>query len=156
MDKIGIAGVGGIGSNVAVNLVRSGILNLKIADYDKIEESNLNRQFYFSDQIGRSKVDALEENLIRINSKIRLEKLNILINKDNIRSIFNDCSIIVEGFDKTNDKTLLVNEFCDTGKFVVSACGVAGLGTDNIKAKRLQDNIYIVGDFHTDIKDTKL
>ena len=47
MDCIGIAGAGGIGSNVAVNLVRSGVDNFIIADFDKIEESNLNRQYYF-------------------------------------------------------------------------------------------------------------
>lgn len=50
--KIGIAGAGGIGSNVAANLVRSGVTSLKIVDFDRVESSNLNRQFYFSDQIG--------------------------------------------------------------------------------------------------------
>ena len=45
--KIGIAGAGGLGSNVAVHLVRSGISSLKICDFDVIENSNLNRQFYF-------------------------------------------------------------------------------------------------------------
>ncbi len=52
---IGIVGVGGIGSNVAVNLVQSGVRRLKIIDFDRVEPSNLNRQFYFSDQIGRLK-----------------------------------------------------------------------------------------------------
>ncbi len=44
--RIGIAGAGGLGSNVAVNLVRTGITSIKIVDFDEIEESNLNRQFY--------------------------------------------------------------------------------------------------------------
>ena len=48
--KIGIAGTGGIGSNVAMHLVRSGITNLKFGDFDRIEKSNLNRQFYFEEQ----------------------------------------------------------------------------------------------------------
>ena len=59
---IGIGGAGGLGSNVAVNLVRSGITDIKIADFDVIEQSNLNRQFYFRDQIGQNKVNALYEN----------------------------------------------------------------------------------------------
>ena len=61
--KIGIAGAGGIGSNVAACLVRSGVQQLKIVDFDSVDESNLNRQFYFHDQIGRPKVQALAENL---------------------------------------------------------------------------------------------
>ena len=48
--KIGIAGVGGIGSNVAMHLVRSGVKNLKFGDFDVIENSNLNRQFYLKNK----------------------------------------------------------------------------------------------------------
>ena len=61
--KIGIAGVGGIGSNVALNLVRSGVMQLKLIDFDRVEPGNLNRQFYFADQIGLFKVEALKINL---------------------------------------------------------------------------------------------
>ena len=71
--KIGIAGAGGLGSNVAVHLVRSGISSLKICDFDVIENSNLNRQFYFKDQIGQNKVNALFENLKRINPSLNLQ-----------------------------------------------------------------------------------
>ncbi len=71
--KIGIAGAGGIGSNVAVNLVRSSASALKIVDFDRVELSNLNRQFYFHDQIGRFKVEALAENLRRIRPECHLE-----------------------------------------------------------------------------------
>ena len=47
--RIGIAGAGGLGSNCAMALVRSGITKLIIADFDSVDESNLNRQFYFHD-----------------------------------------------------------------------------------------------------------
>ena len=53
---VGIAGIGGIGSNVGKILIRSGVMNLKIVDFDHVEPSNLNRQFYFADQIGNPKV----------------------------------------------------------------------------------------------------
>ncbi len=43
--RIGIAGAGGLGSNVAVNLVRTGVTCIKVADFDEIEESNLKIQF---------------------------------------------------------------------------------------------------------------
>ena len=53
---VGIAGAGGLGSNCALHLVRSGVGRLVIADFDVVNDSNLNRQFYFRDQIGRKKV----------------------------------------------------------------------------------------------------
>ncbi len=49
--RVGIAGCGGLGSNCAVALVRTGIVNLVIADFDVIDESNLNRQYYFLNQV---------------------------------------------------------------------------------------------------------
>ena len=64
---VGIAGVGGLGSAVAVSLARIGVGKLIIADFDVVEPSNLNRQQYFVDQLGYFKVDALTENLRRIN-----------------------------------------------------------------------------------------
>ena len=50
--RVGIAGAGGLGSNCAVALARSGVGTLVIADFDIIEAANLNRQYYFTDQIG--------------------------------------------------------------------------------------------------------
>ena len=63
---VGIAGLGGLGSNVAVALTRLRIGKLVIADYDNVEESNLNRQNYFADQVGSHKVDMSIENHVSI------------------------------------------------------------------------------------------
>ena len=63
---IGIAGCGGIGSNVAYHLVRAGVKNFKFGDFDKIEESNLNRQFFFKEQVGLYKSETLTKNLLLI------------------------------------------------------------------------------------------
>ncbi|MBP5226911.1 MAG: ThiF family adenylyltransferase, partial [Kiritimatiellae bacterium] len=57
--RVGIAGAGGLGSNCAMHLVRAGLTRLVIADFDIVNESNLNRQFYFRDQLGQKKVTAL-------------------------------------------------------------------------------------------------
>lgn len=146
--KIGIAGVGGIGSNVAANLVRSGIDALKIVDFDRIESSNLNRQFYFHDQIGRFKVEALMENLYRIRPEVKIEALIKRIIADNCRDIFFDCELIVEGFDRQSDKKMLLEQFADK-RLVVSACGIAGSDCATIYTRRL-GNCTIVGDFTTD------
>ncbi len=156
MKKIGIAGIGGIGSNVAVHLVRSGFLSFKIVDFDKVEESNLNRQFYFYDQIGKLKTDALEENLKKINNNIIIEKGNIFLDENNILETFKDCDLIVEGFDQIKNKIMILEIFGNSSKTIVSACGVAGLNIDNIKIKNAGKNILIVGDFETDFRDKKL
>jgi len=152
--NIGIAGVGGIGSNVAVNLVRSDIRQLKIVDFDRVEASNLNRQFYFHDQIGRLKVEALAENLARIRPDLVAEPVVARIDGDNCQSIFADCDLIVEGFDRQEDKKMLL-ESLGAERTIVSACGIAGSDLVNIRMRRL-GNCWIVGDFTTDCRDAGL
>ena len=146
--KIGIAGVGGIGSNVALNLVRSGIAWLKIIDFDRVESGNLNRQFYFADQIGMYKVEALMVNLTRINPAIRLDALVQRVEAENCAQLFADCDLIVEGFDRQEDKKMLFETFARE-KLVVSASGIAGADLATIRSRRI-GNGYIVGDFTTD------
>lgn len=152
--KIGIAGVGGIGSNVAVNLVRSGIAFLRIVDYDRVESSNLNRQFYFHDQIGRFKVDALTENLKRIRPDLEIDAVVERIDAINCREIFTGCDLIVEGFDRQADKKMLVECF-GPERVLVSACGIAGSDLATIRRRRLGTSC-IVGDFVTDCRHAPL
>ncbi|MCS5422371.1 MULTISPECIES: sulfur carrier protein ThiS adenylyltransferase ThiF [Psychrilyobacter] len=153
--KIGILGAGGIGSNVAVNLVRSGVSNLKIADFDRIDLSNLNRQFYFHDQIGKSKVEMLKENLERIAPDLEIEIIDTKIEETNAKELFDDCDILVEAFDKKEYKKLLIEEFHSSNKLIVSASGIAHHDTDNILTKKFGENIYVVGDFKKGIEEYK-
>jgi sulfur carrier protein ThiS adenylyltransferase len=146
--KIGIAGVGGIGSNVAVNLVRSGIDFLKIVDFDQVEFSNLNRQFYFHDQIGRLKVEALAENLRRIKPDLCIDAMAGRIDAVNCQQLFSGCDLIVEGLDGQADKKMLM-EHLGGDHIVISACGIAGIELDAIRVRRL-GHCFIVGDFTTD------
>jgi sulfur carrier protein ThiS adenylyltransferase len=148
--RIGIAGCGGLGSNCAFNLVRSGFKNFKIADFDKVEVSNLNRQFYFSDQVGKLKVEMLKTNLKRINPDAKIETFMERIKKDNILDIFKDCDIIVESFDTAEDKKMLVEAMLPTGKLIVSASGICGFGrSDEIAVHKLKENLIIIGDLKT-------
>ncbi len=147
--KIGIAGAGGIGSNVAVNLVRSGVSYLKIVDFDRVEPTNLNRQFYFRDQIGCLKVEMLLENLRRIRSDIRIETAVLRLDAANCPAVFADCRLIVEGLDRPEDKKMLVENLSGEGRVIVSACGIAGQGLAGIRVRKL-GNCFIVGDCVTD------
>ncbi|WP_051284544.1 sulfur carrier protein ThiS adenylyltransferase ThiF [Desulforegula conservatrix] len=147
---IGIAGAGGLGSNVAAHLVRSGVKNFVIADFDRVEASNLNRQFFFPDQIGKFKVDALAENLLRIAPDINLKLYPERLTYGNTRQIFEDCSAIIEAFDDPKSKKMLVESFMNTDRFLVVASGIGGYGSpDTIKARKIKENFYIVGDGQT-------
>jgi len=149
--KIGIAGCGGLGSNCAFNLVRSGFKNFVIVDFDKIEISNLNRQFYFSDQIGLKKVDALKSNLVKINPDINIDLHCLKLEPSNIIDIFNDCHVVVEAFDKAEAKSMLIEKLLPTKKFIVSGSGLAGFGnSDNIKVNRIKENLIIIGDLSSE------
>lgn len=146
---VGIAGVGGLGSAVAVALARVGIGRLIIADFDVVEPSNLNRQQYFIDQIGDFKVDALADNLRRINPYVKVETHRVLLNPLNIPKLFADCTIVVEAFDRADMKAMLVNTVLSEmpEAIVVAASGLAGFGPNNtITTRRATRRLYVAGD----------
>lgn len=146
--RIGFAGVGGIGSNVAWMLVRSGMRNLLLVDYDRVEAGNLNRQFYFADQIGQPKVEALARNLERIEARLRIEYVMTRISAANCATLFAGCDLVVEGLDRQEEKKMLL-ESLNHGQKVVSACGIAGGALDAIRVRRI-GHCLVAGDFATD------
>ncbi len=146
---VGIAGVGGLGSAVAVALARIGIGRLIIADFDVVEPSNLNRQQYFVDQIGYFKVAALADNLGRINPYVNVESHPVLLTPDNIPNIFAPCQVVVEAFDRADMKAMLVNTVLSAlpQATVVAASGLAGYGPNNtISTRKVSQRFYLVGD----------
>ena len=146
---VGIAGVGGLGSSVAVALARVGVGRLVIADFDVVEPSNLNRQQYFIDQIGLYKVDALACNLRRINPYVTVESYRELLGPGNIPAIFSNCRIVVEAFDRADMKAMLVNTVLESmpQSIVVAASGLAGFGPNNSSATRkVSRRLYLTGD----------
>ena len=149
---IGIAGAGGLGSNCALNLVRSGFKHFVICDFDVIEPGNLNRQFYFQDQLGMPKVEALAENLRRINPDVEIVSLPVKITSGNAREVFAGCDVIVEAFDRAEAKRMLVEAFYSSGKFLVAASGLAGWGNaDAIMTLQVHDYFYMVGDLVSEV-----
>src|SRR5512138_3747050 len=127
---VGIAGCGGLGSNCAVALARVGVGRLIIVDFDKIEISNLNRQYFFADQVGMPKVIALKENIGRIDPSIQVEIHEIHLNEQNIPLIFNECDVIVEAFDRDDMKQMIVETVLEKmpDRYLVCGSGLAGWG----------------------------
>jgi sulfur carrier protein ThiS adenylyltransferase len=147
-SSVGIAGAGGLGSNVAVALARAGVGRLVIADFDRIEPSNLNRQQYFLDQVGERKVVALRENLLAVNPYSVYDVHDVRVNRRNAAAIFARVDVLVEAFDKAAAKEMLIEASLARfpGRPVVAASGLAGYGCNRkIHARRL-GNLYVCGD----------
>ena len=150
--KVGVAGLGGLGSNVLSHLMRSGVTHFVAADFDVVSQSNLNRQFYFADQIGQKKTSALAENLRRINPDIELELHDCLLTEENIPEIFKNCDVVVEAFDKADAKTMLIATLSKTNIPIVAASGLAGFGRSNdIRVRKVGSRLYLVGDLTSGI-----
>ena len=150
--RVGIAGVGGLGSNCANALVRSGFNKLLLCDFDRVEPTNLNRQFYFADQVGRLKVEALAENLRRINSALEPELFRARITPENVRAVFAACDVVVEAFDSAESKKMLIEALLNSGKLLVAASGLAGWGnTDALTTRQVTADFYLVGDQVTEV-----
>ena len=151
--RVGIAGAGGLGSNCAMHLVRSGVKHITIADFDVVNESNLNRQFFFRDQIGQKKVEAIKANLLRIEPDADIRAVDIRLDASSAREVFADCGIVVEAFDAVDAKVMLVSAFASSGKKLVTASGLAGWGRSNAMRVRKMGSIVAIGDGETSVGD---
>ena len=139
-STIGIAGLGGLGSNAAISLARAGIGKIVLVDFDIVEESNLSRQYYFLDQIGKLKVDALKDNIKKINPEIIVETYNIKLQKGSMDKPFKEVDLIIEALDNAETKTAFIEEILTKlkDKPIVAASGVTGWGhSDRITTKKL-------------------
>jgi len=148
-DKtVAIAGCGGLGSNCAIALARVGVGHLILADFDMVEESNLNRQYYFQHQIGIKKVIALKENIRLINPRVKVFTHDITLDSENIQPLFKDCDVIVEAFDKAEMKLMMIETICEKmpEKPLVVGLGMAGWGDNNSIHCRHSDHLFICGD----------
>ena len=152
---IGIAGAGGLGSNCAASLLRSGIGKLIIADFDVVTDANLNRQFYFHDQIGERKVDALRDNLLRICPFASLQMHNTKVSPENISLLFSTCDIVVEAFDLADQKQMLIEYMLDNHPQIpfVAASGLAGWGGADMLRTIRSGSLYICGDETSEVSD---
>ncbi|MHB9155594.1 MAG: sulfur carrier protein ThiS adenylyltransferase ThiF [Endomicrobiales bacterium] len=145
--RVGIAGAGGLGSNCAWNLARCGFRRFVLCDFDAVELSNLNRQFYFADQAGLPKVEALAANLRRINADAEITPRRQRLTGENAGKAFAGCDAVVEAFDNAPDKKMLAEAYACSGKFYVSASGLAGWGnSDAIVVRKVNESFCLVGD----------
>lgn len=147
--NVAIAGLGGLGSNVAFALARIGVGHLHLIDFDTVDITNLNRQQYFMEHIGMKKTDALQSLLLKINPYLDIRTDCVRVTEDNLQELFSDATIVCEAFDRPEAKAMLVNgiltHFPD--KKLVSASGMAGYDSSNtIVTRQVMPNFYLCGD----------
>ncbi|MGD0782011.1 MAG: sulfur carrier protein ThiS adenylyltransferase ThiF [Candidatus Aminicenantales bacterium] len=145
---VGIAGAGGLGSNAAAALARAGVGRLIIADFDVVEPPDLNRQYYFVDQIGQPKVEALLFNLKRMNPFSAYEIHNVRVDRANVKILFREADLLVEAFDLADQKQMLIEAWLSDfpGRPIIVASGLVGFGGNDKMGQRSLGNLYICGD----------
>lgn len=154
--RAGIAGAGGLGSNCAAALARSGIGSLTVADFDIVEQTNLNRQYYFTDQVGLYKTDALKANIHRIDPAVNVIVHNLKLDENSIPLVFEGCDVIIEALDSAEMKAMLIEtvQLKMPGIPVISGSGLAGYGkNDALRSRKIDDTLYVCGDESTTAGD---
>ena len=153
---VAICGLGGLGSNIAIALARAGVGRLLLIDFDRVDITNLHRQQYKANQIGRYKTEALADNLREIAPYIELEMHTERITEENVVTLLKDAEIICEAFDDAECKAMLTNTVLSElpDKYLVDASGMAGMGmTNSIKTRRITSRFNLCGDETSEVSD---
>ncbi len=154
---VGIMGIGGLGSAVALSLAKIGIGKLILADHDVVVLSNIHRQQYFIDQIGMKKTTALKKTMIRVNPFVSITALHVKLTEKNISELFGGVDVLVECFDDATMKAQAMRAAMQHLPEIgyIGASGVAGYGGGNsITCTKIKNNVFIVGDGTSDAQDS--
>ena len=154
---VAVCGLGGLGSNIAVALARAGIGRLLLIDFDRVDITNLHRQQYKANQIGRYKTEALAENLSEIAPYTEIQTVTAKLTEENFAHILKDADIVCEAFDNAEAKAMLVNGVLEQFPhcYLAAASGMAGMDTPNtIKTRKITKRFYLCGDEVNDAADT--
>ena len=147
--RVAIAGLGGLGSNVAVMLARTGVGHLFLVDFDVVEPSNLNRQSYYVSHLGMEKTAAMAQQILQINPFLDVKTKTVRVTEQNAATLFRGYDVVCEAFDQPENKAMLVNallEHCPETA-VVSGSGMAGYWSANdIQTVRKFKRFYVCGD----------
>ena len=153
---VGIAGLGGLGSAVALHLARLGVGKLVLADLDTVDLSNLHRQQYAIAHLGMPKTEAIAQQIRAIDPYVELELHQVKITPENAPEIFRDCQIVCEAFDQPDQKAMLIETLLAQlpETVVVSGSGMAGIDSANsITTTHPLERLYVCGDGTADVAE---
>ena len=125
LSKVLIVGVGGLGCPLITYLAASGVGEIGILDFDKVEVSNLSRQtLYGSNDLGKFKVFQAKKHINKINKKIKIITYNKKLTSKNIKDIFNKFDVICDGTDNY-DTRYLINDYCIKNKKILISAAIS-------------------------------
>lgn len=153
--KAAIMGLGGLGSNIAIALARLGVGKLLLIDFDVIDLTNIFRQNYRLEHVGRLKTECIKEEIHEINSYIEVNVINEKIDTENVIKLIDDYRIICEAFDKSEIKSEIIDTILEKSqdKIIISGNGMAGYKNCNlIKTRQLGKRLFICGDMKNGIE----
>ena len=154
--RVAVAGLGGLGSNIAVSLARIGVGHLHLIDFDRVDITNLNRQQYFIHQIGMEKTEALKDILLAINPYLTIQTDCVRVTEKNVPALFRDDTYICEAFDVPENKAMLAEAVLEyfPDKYLIAASGMAGYGDSNrIRTRKISSHFYLRGDETSEVRE---
>ena len=140
-----VLGVGGVGGYAIEDLIRSGIENITIVDYDKIDITNINRQIIATtENIGKLKIGEFKKRILAINPNVKVTSIKERITEDNIDILFNDkYDFIIDACDTISVKKLLIKKCHDLNINLITVCGMGKRTEPNkIKICDIRDTSY--------------
>lgn len=143
--KILIIGLGGVGGYALESLARSGIGNLIIVDYDKIDISNINRQIIsLNSNIGEYKTSAFKKRIKDINPDCNVKVINKKITEENINDLFNEeIDYVIDACDTVIVKKLLIKLCLEKNIKLISSMGMGNkLNPERIKIVDIRKTCY--------------
>ncbi len=123
-SKIAIAGLGGVGGNYCLSMVRTGLGNFSIADFDSFEVANINRQAGAEvDTFGRAKCEVMAEKILAVNPHAEVEKFSKGINEDNMDEFLQEVDVVLDGLDffAIKERLLLFRKAREKGIFAITS-----------------------------------
>ncbi len=149
--RVGIAGLGGLGSNRAMRLVCTAPTRLLWLHCGRVEPSNLNRQHYFPHHVACQKTEALAAQMRALCSSVSVDVHSLWITEANVTSLLDLAPVWVEALDAPESKRFFVEAALQAGRFTVSASGMAGVGGEPMQKRSLGEHLVLVGDFTSDV-----
>jgi len=147
-SRVAVLGVGGLGGPLAENLVRSGCQNLVICDFDVFDESNLNRQICTIEDVGKRKIDVVEEFLSKIDPEVAIKKF-FKITESNIDKVLGGVKVVALTLDDPATSIFIARECRKRGIPMVESWGVPFLFTWWFTPDSLDyENCYGLNTYH--------
>ncbi len=124
-SSVAVIGVGGVGGYIAEMLVRTGVQNITLVDFDKIDVSNINRQIIATTKnIGKYKVEEFKKRLLDINPKLNLTTYNLKITKQEIPKVIDlSLDFVIDAIDDIPAKVELIKYCVKNNINIISSMG---------------------------------